>query len=107
MSALLKTSSFILLEPGETDAAWGGEAESYTPLGDPVGGSLSGQQGAPDGSGNIVYSHKLTLDPCELAEDMRVQDTATGEIYAVVAVQRRVTLIPATVAQVVRAIGSP
>ena len=105
MSALVKTSSFALLKPSASD--WGGEADDYTQQGAPVGGTLSGQQGVSDGQGNVLYQHKLTLDPCVLEESWRVKDLSTSVVYSVVSVSKRTTLIPCVVAQVSVAISSP
>jgi hypothetical protein len=103
MSVLIATSTFTLLTPTGED--WGGEAAAYTD-GDTVRGTLSGAAGVSDGAGNVIYQHKLTLDPCELTEDMRVRDESTGLEYSIVDVPQRTTLIPVTVAQVTRSVAT-
>lgn len=104
MSALVRTSTFALLKPDGDD--WGGDSATFTQQGAAVGGTLSAVQGYPDGSGNVVYQQKLTLDPCPLIENWRVRDLSTGQEYGVVTVDRRTSLIPCVVAQVSLSVSS-
>ena len=105
MSVLLATGTFTLLEaPSDS---WGSSAadDEFVAVGT-VKGTLSGAQGGQDGAGNVVYVHKLILDPCALTEAMRVRDETTGLEYAVIDAPRRATLVPATTCLVTRATAS-
>lgn len=111
MGILLATTTIQLLSPEESDTVaedWGGSPDpvtGYRAVGDPVRAHLSspsvGSFVSQEGSGTST-SFSLLCDPCDLSDNMRVQDLSNDTVYDVAWSLKRGFPMPHVVASVTR-----